>query len=558
MNKLIILLAFTTFTVNSLKSQVFGSQLLSFPEYRVLQIPQGRDSFKLMNGFYFNADHKIIDESDNVKNDDFYSEMKSLALLDSTVIYKWIEADQYWENVWKTEYIYDEYLNRSGIAKYEWNLNNESWKGLCNNIRIFDSKGNTIEFIQLGWDEVSGVWLPLWKYFNLYSTENQIITNLYYLWDNSISSWSNKSKSVYTYDEKGNLISVDSFGWNDNIDNWLLTEKVTHKYNTQSLPIELCSHRLDTISFNWIGTRRESYAWDAMGRKTELIKFTWDTLVSGWTELYREHYSYNGDNISEILAFKWSEEWNNWLFYSLFQNIEESGRQERLYFYWNKNSKKWIGSEKVVGIYENQVNLVDLIFYHWDTLIEDWVPYLKGEKKFNHNNKIIENILLKYYPFSGEWIPEEKSIYNYNEFELTLEKIYFRYFGEEWNPDSRSTYTYDAQNKKNEELAFKWDILNEQWRKTQKIKYFYSDNILLQSENAVIDHQVVLYPNPTKNTVYIKNFVVGRADLFNATGNIVLTAFPSEQIDISHLSPGMYLLRVETTEGVETHKLVKL
>ena len=74
---------------------------------------------------------------------------------------------------------------------------------------------------------------------------------------------------------------------------------------------------------------------------------------------------------------------------------------------------------------------------------------------------------------------------------------------------------------------------------------------------------VVLYPNPTESFFQFKGDLdVERVLIFNSTGKLVAGegsfGTNTDQIDISHLPPGLYLVRLESSESIYSGRIVKV
>lgn len=94
---------------------------------------------------------------------------------------------------------------------------------------------------------------------------------------------------------------------------------------------------------------------------------------------------------------------------------------------------------------------------------------------------------------------------------------------------------------------------------------FAIDDILIapyQDPNAIadietLDSHITLYPNPTTGIVYIAtNGNLQRAELLSVTGQQLLS-ITGNRLDISTLPAGIYLLRLQTTDGIAVRRIVK-
>ena len=62
--------------------------------------------------------------------------------------------------------------------------------------------------------------------------------------------------------------------------------------------------------------------------------------------------------------------------------------------------------------------------------------------------------------------------------------------------------------------------------------------------------QVTCYPNPAKEKVTINGIEVAEVQVYNALGQLVKTVRNSNEIKISDLTEGVYLLRITDAKGV--------
>jgi len=71
---------------------------------------------------------------------------------------------------------------------------------------------------------------------------------------------------------------------------------------------------------------------------------------------------------------------------------------------------------------------------------------------------------------------------------------------------------------------------------------------------------VTIYPNPVKDELRIESgeLVIKKVEIFNISGKIIYQFNGLEnQIDVSALPRGMYLMRIETDKGIESMKFIK-
>ncbi len=90
--------------------------------------------------------------------------------------------------------------------------------------------------------------------------------------------------------------------------------------------------------------------------------------------------------------------------------------------------------------------------------------------------------------------------------------------------------------------------------RTLTANFIFYDGII-EMEDAVS-----VYPNPTSNKVYIEGNCLRKIEVFNAMGVLVESELLSDnhtEIDLQHLSAGIYCLRIYTEDGAFSQSVVK-
>lgn len=77
-------------------------------------------------------------------------------------------------------------------------------------------------------------------------------------------------------------------------------------------------------------------------------------------------------------------------------------------------------------------------------------------------------------------------------------------------------------------------------------------------ESIIDEAQVSIYPNPVNNTLRIQSTEkIKSVEVFSLSGAQMLSSANSNQVDVSGLKSGIYIVRVETNLSVVTQKLIK-
>jgi len=74
-------------------------------------------------------------------------------------------------------------------------------------------------------------------------------------------------------------------------------------------------------------------------------------------------------------------------------------------------------------------------------------------------------------------------------------------------------------------------------------------------ENVNMSKDVLIYPNPTSNTLYVVNQKANVVEIYNLTGQVIATFNNQNVINVSNLSQGTYFVRVITDSKVITEKI---
>tara|TARA_R110002073_G_scaffold78139_1_gene188584 strand:- start:1068 stop:1523 length:456 start_codon:yes stop_codon:yes gene_type:complete len=93
-----------------------------------------------------------------------------------------------------------------------------------------------------------------------------------------------------------------------------------------------------------------------------------------------------------------------------------------------------------------------------------------------------------------------------------------------------------------------------EWDEVCQSMYNYCDNtwtgpILTREESLVI------YPNPTSSIININKSV--NAVIYNNLGDVIISANNTNVLDVSKVSPGSYILRIEYKEKIIYKKIIK-
>jgi hypothetical protein len=91
----------------------------------------------------------------------------------------------------------------------------------------------------------------------------------------------------------------------------------------------------------------------------------------------------------------------------------------------------------------------------------------------------------------------------------------------------------------------------------------YGNNLFIDDVNTStasttginnMSYNLSIYPNPAKDILTIKGSYRS-VDVFDILGNLVLSSEATKNINVSKLSSGVYMLNINTENGVSTQKI---
>jgi ELWxxDGT repeat protein len=86
----------------------------------------------------------------------------------------------------------------------------------------------------------------------------------------------------------------------------------------------------------------------------------------------------------------------------------------------------------------------------------------------------------------------------------------------------------------------------------------YQDPTLSVDDNQLNGEKVSLYPNPTQNYFQIETTeTLSKVEIYSLHGQLVKSFVPQNQYDISNLSSGIYLVKIQANDGEITKRLIK-
>lgn len=81
------------------------------------------------------------------------------------------------------------------------------------------------------------------------------------------------------------------------------------------------------------------------------------------------------------------------------------------------------------------------------------------------------------------------------------------------------------------------------------------------SDTLIVNSSVRMYPNPANDKVKVDSeFVISKIELYDLSGRLIQTAFANDfsaELELTNRAAGMYLLKINTEDGIKVEKLMK-
>lgn len=378
--------------------------------------------------------------------------------------------------------------------------------------------------ISKSWDETTSQWITGPKDEYYYDQKENMLLNKYYMRDNNNNCWVPHDKYECSYDLYGNIINFISYEWDDLTDFWIESLKQEFFYDTDGNLIKEIVYFKDNIVSQWKMFWKAEYDYDAYGNKVLFTDYEWDVGANQWLEYGKIEYSYNGNgNLLLYYVYHWNEIDNKWdlTFKCEFINNEDGKPLLRTAYECDEIAGQWLNYYKVQYSYDVNGNILAEIYSFWYDYYNDWKKYFKDEYTYD---------------------------YSYDDSDIIIPHYPFNLFG-----------AHEILNMPLSHVSYTWQDYLCKWIEDNAETYYYSTVDVGFSENEEL--KIGFYPNPVTNILKIENNTasdINEIKLYNLNGQKVLNIEPLDNtIDLSGISPGMYIIELSTDRYVLKQKLLK-
>jgi len=374
------------------------------------------------------------------------------------------------------------------------------------------------------WDTIANGWAidPLYKTINIvYDVSNNLISYIRQKWDGA--AWVNYEQRTYTYDANNNR-TIELYAYWD-VSSWLNSELYTYTFDANNNESGLVIQYWESGA--WVNFYQYFSTYDANNNRTNQLCQLWNTSI--WDNSWQTDYTYDANNnMTSLLNSKWI-------------------------------SSAWVNNYQYINItYDLNNNMISRLSQKWDG--SAWVDNWRGVYTYDLNNNLTGGLDERW--TGSAWVNDWQFADTYDVNNNQLSEI-----GQSWNDTAwvnvyLTTYAYDANNFEIIYTYKSWNNAGTKVTDGDSIYYFLHTVTGIHDLSAQ-GKSIIFYPNPAKDMVTLN---IEKADsedpalnIYNVSGVLVkseLLKQHQQQINISDLNNGIYIVEIKTNDGAERQKLI--
>lgn len=428
----------------------------------------------------------------------------------------------------------------------------------------YDANCFLITFLLESWDAGTSTWANylLSTYTNNPDgTPSQVLQQT---WNNGTSTWTNQSRITYTYTSFGKQATALSEYWLNN--KWKNASRVTNTYDAGNYLI----NQLSEISLggsNWINGSQTLYTNNSDGSVNQAVTQGWN-FVGPWKDQSRITYTYYNNDPAKILT-SLNEIWDGstWQNGSQTINTYNVNGIETTSLSQNWDGLVWVNSSLETSYYQvDGTTLESIISQNWDNDNSVWVNATRNTITYGPCTLPLTLLNFNAVKQNGKVQLSWKTANEINTQNFSIQRSTtasnFTTIGKvnaAGGSAVQNSYSFsdDIATLKANKIYYRLQQQDKDGKST------YSNIVAVSVSSGGVQYSIL--PNPARS--YFTVITDGSADLTNATVSIInlsgkkvltqkLGNDGQQQINISSLPKGLYMVNVVTNTGVQTQKLV--
>jgi len=252
---------------------------------------------------------------------------------------------------------------------------------------------------------------------------------------------------------------------------------------------------------------------------------------------------------------------------------DSNGNQlTQLYENWQSNT--WVNSSKYTYTYDTNGNQLTQLYEKWQS--NTWVNNYKYTNTYDANGNWLTN--LKEDWTNNAWVNSSKYTYTYDTNGNELTGLNEDWKNNDWKNSFKQTYTYDVNGNTTLGEYFIWNSTTNIWEQTNDgdIEIFTNGNLINGYSAIKVEAQwkqfevsgitlvqsntsITISPNPAKDVLKINGTnAQSSAVIYTIEGKQIQSINnTNNEIDISQLTKGIYFIKINTGNAVQSLKFIK-
>jgi len=424
-----------------------------------------------------------------------------------------------WVGVGKIEKVNDANGNGLIYARYYWDEVLSQWAGANKFNWSWDGNGEVLMYtLSTAWDAGTGQFIPGIKYENIRDQDGNRTSYTKYQWDTDSSKYLRSEKGYMTYDADGNRTSYTQYQWVQSTGDWILSYKEQFSFDANGNNTSFTSHFWDQDSSNWVGNYKLEYTFDAGDNNILTVRYEWDVSTSLWVLSSKKEYTFDVNGYVSVQS----------------ESI------------WLADSSKWIMQSKSEREYDaNGFNTLS-ISYDWDDMLDQIVASKRWESIPDSFGNTQTSVISVWDISKNDWVERDKT-------EFSFDYAYSR-------QDLMTPLVAKHKTIRRIEYMYENDELKSgEWKVIDDFAYFYSDLAVNVAE--IFRGELSIYPNPATDYFQVEGDLDAdevRIVMYNVSGKMFMNQVLHRggRIPVSHLSKGIYIIRLVQGSQVKTAKVM--
>lgn len=466
---------------------------------------------------------------DSVLSEMIVNEFNDLNQIVVTTAYVYVDSKSTWQFSSKSNYEYDSYGNNVMITNQNWSVDETTWLFISKVVYAYNEIGEKLLY-------------ELW------------------FWNTELLQWYGYYKYVYEYNGNGDKTYEQKWSWSSDLFDWINYHYIDDEYNEFGKTHH--EHwKWDVDNSIWYGYLLSDRYYNSLGNDTLYLTYSW--VNNDWLKLWKYESVFNEDgNRIQSLMFSWNSETEE------FENMRKTIYDYNLFGEytfmldsdWNDVLLEYVDSRKWIRGFSESGMVLNWQYSTWSESKRGWIPSWKHEYEYDDNDYETQAAKWKWDSDNSIWYGDFMSTHTYN-FDGNITSYFMYWWSSEmidWEGSSGYQRYFDNDGFLNLVINYNWDDELFDWQ--LNTKDFYCCRIIVGLNEA--DNQIyTVYPNPASIFINInydfKNEIDVHLFTLNGCPLIIRNNFsPTNLIDISRLSSGIYVLYIYDGNTISSKKII--